>query len=65
LLLDETLEMLNKGGLYIVDDMLPEPNWPEEHYKKVDDFLKYLDSRNDLILTKQNWATGIIIVVKK
>src|SRR5450432_3978144 len=26
LLLDEVLSMLNKGGLYIIDDMLPQPN---------------------------------------
>jgi predicted O-methyltransferase YrrM len=65
LLLDEVLEMLNKGGLYIVDDMLPQPNWPDGHQEKAVNFVKYLESRNDLALTKQNWATGIIIAVKK
>jgi predicted O-methyltransferase YrrM len=65
LLLDEVLEMLNKGGIYIVDDMLPQPNWPEGHQEKAINFVTYLESRNDLILTKQNWATGMIIAVKK
>jgi predicted O-methyltransferase YrrM len=65
LLLDEVLEMLNKGGLYIVDDMLPQPNWPDGHQEKAVNFVKYLERRSDLALTKQNWATGIIIVVKK
>lgn len=65
LLLDEVLEMLNKGGLYIVDDMLPQPNWPDGHQEKAINFVKYLESRSDLALTKQNWATGIIIAVKK
>lgn len=65
LLLDEVLEMLNKGGLYIVDDMLPQPNWPDGHQEKAVNFVKYLESRSDLALTKQNWATGIIIAVKK
>jgi predicted O-methyltransferase YrrM len=65
LLLDEVLDMLNKGGLYIVDDMLPQPNWPEGHQEKAIKFVKYLESRSDLVLTKQNWATGIIIVIKK
>ena len=65
LLLDEVLEMLNKGGLYIVDDMLPEPNWPEGHQEKAINFVKYLESTEDLLLTKQHWATGIIIAVKK
>ena len=65
LLLDEVLAMLNKGGLYIVDDMLPQPNWPEGHHEKANNFVKNLESRNDLSLTKQHWATGIIIAVKK
>lgn len=65
LLLDEVLAMLNVGGLYIVDDMLPQPNWPEGHAEKVINFVEYLESRTDLFLAKQHWATGIIIVVKK
>ena len=64
LLLDEILEMLNKGGLYIVDDMLPQPNWPEGHSEKAINFVKYLEHRSDLNLTIQDWATGIIIAVK-
>jgi predicted O-methyltransferase YrrM len=65
LLLDEVLEMINKGGFYIVDDMLPQPNWPEGHEEKAVNFVKYLESRNDFIVTKQHWATGIIIAVKR
>lgn len=65
LLLDEVLEMINIGGFYIVDDMLPQPNWPEGHQEKAINFVKYLESRNDLVVTKQHWATGIIIAVKK
>lgn len=65
LLLDEVLDMLNPGGLYIVDDMLPQPNWPEGHDVKAINFVKYLETRKDLTLTKMNWATGIIIGVRK
>jgi predicted O-methyltransferase YrrM len=65
LLLDEVLSMLNKGGLYIVDDMLPQPNWPEGHQEKATRLVDYLETREDLLLTKQVWATGIIVVVKK
>ena len=64
-LLDEVLCMLNKGGLYIIDDMLPQPNWPEGHQEKAIKLINYLETRNDLLLTKQDWATGIIIAVKK
>jgi len=65
LLLDEVLDMLNKGGLYILDDMLPQLNWPEGHHEKAINLVKYLDSRKDLLLTKQAWATGIVVAVKK
>jgi len=65
LLLDEALSMLNKGGLYIIDDMLPQLNWPEGHQEKAIHLISRLESREDLSLTKQVWATGIIVAVKK
>jgi predicted O-methyltransferase YrrM len=65
LLLDEVLDMVNRGGLYIVDDMLPQPNWPEGHQEKALRFVTYLEGRSDLVVTKQHWATGIIVAVKK
>ncbi len=65
LLLDEVLSMLNKGGFYIIDDMLPQPNWPEGHQEKVTKLIAYLETREDLILTKQAWSSGIIIAIKK
>ncbi|WP_257670704.1 O-methyltransferase [Parapedobacter tibetensis] len=65
LLLDEVLSMLKKGGLYIIDDMLPQPNWPEGHAKKAQHLIGYLESKEDLFLTKQVWATGIIVATKR
>ena len=65
LLLDEVLEMLNLGGLYIVDDMLPQPNWPEGHAEKAEKFIEKLESMPNLHLTKLNWSTGIIIATRK
>ena len=65
LLLDEVLAMLNKGGLYIIDDMLPQPNWPDGHHAKATRLVAELESREDLLLTKQNWATGIVMAVRK
>ena len=64
LLLDETLSMLEKGGIYIIDDMLPQPNWPDGHQEKAVQLVKYLESRTDLLVTKLNWATGILIATR-
>ncbi len=65
LLLNEALSMLKKGGLYIIDDMLPQPNWPDGHAEKAQHLIATLEAREDLLLTKQVWATGIIVAVKK
>lgn len=65
LLLNEVLSMLAKGGLYIIDDMLPQPNWPDGHHEKAINLINLLDKRADIMLTKQVWATGIIVAVKK
>jgi predicted O-methyltransferase YrrM len=65
LLLDEAISMLNKGGIYLIDDMLPQPNWPEGHDKKAVQLITDLEKRTDLILTKQVWATGIVVGVKR
>jgi predicted O-methyltransferase YrrM len=63
-LFEETIGLVKVGGFYIIDDMLPQPNWPEGHADKVERFIEELEERNDLILTKLNWSTGIIIVTK-
>lgn len=64
-LFEETISMLNAKGFYIIDDMLPQPNWPLGHDERVNDFISTLETRTDLLITKLNWSTGIIIVVKK
>ena len=64
-LFEETIGMLNGSGFYIIDDMLPQSNWPFAHDEKVNALINNLESRNDLLVTKLNWSTGIIIVVKK
>lgn len=63
--LDETIAMLKPGGFYIIDDMLPQPNWPEGHAEKADKLVADLEARQDMRITKQHWATGIIVGVKK
>jgi predicted O-methyltransferase YrrM len=65
MVLDETLAMLSPGGIYIIDDMLPQANWPDGHADKVANLLSTLDHREDLAVTKMGWASGIVLVVKK
>lgn len=63
--LDEALALLKPGGLYLVDDMLPQPNWPPGHDRKVTLLISTLEQRPDLTITKLSWATGLIIAAKR
>lgn len=63
-LFEETIRLVKDGGFYIIDDMLPQPNWPDGHADKVERFIEQLEERKDTTLTKLNWSTGIIIVTK-
>jgi predicted O-methyltransferase YrrM len=62
--LNEAIALLKPGGLYVIDDMLPQPNWPEEHGKKVSLALQALEARTDLLSTRLSWASGIVLAVK-
>jgi predicted O-methyltransferase YrrM len=61
---DEAWALLRAGGIYIIDDMLPQPNWPIGHEARVGPLLDQLDNRADCQLTRLAWATGIVIAVR-
>ncbi len=63
--LEGAIDLLEWGGIYIIDDMLPQPNWPADHPPKVEKLIQELESRDDLFITKLNWSTGIIVVTRK
>ncbi|MBO0932764.1 O-methyltransferase [Fibrella aquatilis] len=63
--LDATLGTLKTGGLYVIDDMLPQPNWPDGHGDNVDRLVADLESRDDLHVARLAWSTGILLATKK
>jgi predicted O-methyltransferase YrrM len=62
--LDLALNVVKVGGFYIVDDMLPQPNWPLNHQAKVTALLDTFDQLENFRVTKLSWATGIVLLVK-
>lgn len=63
--LDEALALLAPGGLYVVDDMLRQPNWPEGHQPRVDALAARLKSHPDLATVALNWASGLVIAARR
>src|SRR3569623_642014 len=63
-LLHDALELLTAGGMYVFDDMLPQPNWPEGHVEKVADLVATLEQMEGFRVTKLSWASGVILATK-
>lgn len=62
--LEETLDLLKIGGFYILDDMNPQPNWPEGHAEKAKILTEKLESMKNFTYTKMDWSTGLILMCK-
>ncbi len=62
--LEEALQVLNSGGLYIIDGRLPQPNWAEGHELKVAALIADLENRSNLTMTKLSSGSGVIIATK-
>lgn len=63
--LDEALAALRPGGFYVVDDLSPQPNWPDGHAVKVQEFLTRMDAREDFVSVRVDWSTGLLIATKR
>jgi predicted O-methyltransferase YrrM len=62
--LDDALALLKPGGLYIIDDMLPQANWPEHHAEKVPRLIADLASRAEFRIVSLAWSSGLIMVAR-
>ena len=63
--LEDALNALKIGGLYVIDDLLPQPTWLDNHQPAVEQLIQILDQRSDLVVTKLHWASGIMICTKR
>jgi len=62
--LDQTLSLIKIGGYYLIDDLLPQPNWPEGHAPRVEKLVETLTQRTDFVQTTFNWSTGLMLFTK-
>jgi predicted O-methyltransferase YrrM len=63
--LDAALAVLRRGGIYVIDDLLPQPNWPEHHAPRVPVLIQDLERRPELATVKLAWGSGLMVVVMR
>jgi len=59
------LAHLNPGGVYVGDDLLPQPTWPHDHQARVDKFLTDIVGEHDLTVTLLDWASGLVVAARR
>jgi len=63
--LDQALALVKPGGFYVIDDMLPQPNWPDGHGAMAAALVQRLSSETEFQVAPLSWSTGIILLVRR
>jgi predicted O-methyltransferase YrrM len=63
--LNVALDVVKVGGFYIIDDMLPQPNWPEGHATRVPVLIEQLAANRNFEILPIVWASGVVVAVRK
>jgi predicted O-methyltransferase YrrM len=64
-LLDLALDLLKPGAFYVIDDLLPQTNWPPNHGTNVAQLIQDLQGRPDLWLCQLDWSSGLLVAAKR
>ncbi|MGK5532494.1 O-methyltransferase [Streptomyces sp. URMC 129] len=66
-LVDEALALLAPGGVYVIDDMLPQDDWPEDHYPLAAgmvDRMAALCASGRVTPVGLHWSTGLVLLTR-
>ncbi|MFF2814037.1 O-methyltransferase [Kitasatospora cineracea] len=63
--LDQALELLAPGGLYLVDDLLPQPTWPDGHAPAVAALVERLTTDPRLHATRLDCSSGLLLATRR
>jgi predicted O-methyltransferase YrrM len=62
---DEVLALVRPGGFYVVDDLLPQSNWPPGHQHTVATLVADLERHGEFVQVALAWASGLRILVRR
>lgn len=59
------LRLLAPGGLYVIDDLLTQPNWPDGHGARIEPLLTEIEQTPGLACVRMAWASGLAVVARR
>jgi predicted O-methyltransferase YrrM len=62
--LDTALSLIRVGGFYFIDDLLPQPNWPDGHAPRVPRLIDKLAQHSAFASVKMAWSSGLMVLVR-
>ncbi|MBF6370302.1 class I SAM-dependent methyltransferase [Nocardia puris] len=62
---DQLLSRLTPGGIWVVDDLLPQHTWPADHQARVDQLMREIGDETTLLLSVLDWDSGLIVGTKR
>jgi hypothetical protein len=51
--------------MYVIDDLLPQPNWPQGHAATVPALIDDIERRAEFATVRLPWASGLMLVVRR
>jgi predicted O-methyltransferase YrrM len=63
--LSEALALVKPSGFYVVDNLLPQPNWSVEYVERTELLVTQLAADASFTLLPLVWASGVMVAVKK
>ena len=63
--LQECLRVVKPGGFYVIDDRLPQANWPTGHAEKVPVLVQELADDPNWVVVPLAWSSGLVVAVKR
>ena len=63
--LELALGLLKKGGIYVIDDLLPQQSWPEGHAPRVPELVDRIEEMPGFATLRMAWASGLMLVVRQ
>ena len=62
--LEQALALVRVGGIYFIDDLLPQASWPAGHATSVSALIERLATHDRFVATKLAWASGLMVLVR-